>query len=116
MVNCDEIKSLIPGYIKHSVEEEDAKKIEEHLCVCEQCRKHLAVYMDKIEHPEKSAEKETQTEPATIQDTTSSHEEISQNNPQIISKPKKTIPLEYIILGIGILVLIVLIGLILKSS
>lgn len=115
MVNCDEIKSLIPGYIKHSVEEEDAKKIEEHLCVCEQCRKHLAVYMDKIEHHEKSAEKEIQSGPAISQETNSSREEVSQNNSQIISKHKKALPLEYIILGIGILVLIVLISLILKS-
>lgn len=115
MVNCDEIKNLIPGYIKHSIEEEDAKKIEEHLCVCEQCRKHLALYMDKIEHPEKSAEKEIQTDPAPRQEAIPSREEVSRNNSQIISEPKKTIPLEYIILGIGVLVLIVLIGLIIKS-
>ncbi|MBU1121133.1 MAG: zf-HC2 domain-containing protein [Candidatus Omnitrophota bacterium] len=58
-MSCEEIKKLIPAYIKHLAPPEEIKKVEEHLCVCNGCRKYLSTFLDKeetfkenIEHPQ----------------------------------------------------------------
>ncbi|MEI8350589.1 MAG: zf-HC2 domain-containing protein [Candidatus Omnitrophota bacterium] len=44
---CDEIKEIIPAYIKHTAAEDKIREVEEHLCVCNECREFLGQLMDK---------------------------------------------------------------------
>lgn len=46
-MNCEEIKTIIPAYIKHTATEDEMLKVEEHLCVCNQCREFLGQTMDR---------------------------------------------------------------------
>ncbi|MFA5272392.1 MAG: zf-HC2 domain-containing protein [Candidatus Omnitrophota bacterium] len=46
-MNCDEIKTIIPAYIKHTATEDEILKVEEHLCVCNDCREFLGQTMDR---------------------------------------------------------------------
>lgn len=94
---CEEIKDIIPKYVKHDMQEPEITQVEEHLCVCNECRLFLSQFMDK---PALAFEKQ---KPAT-------HDEISPIEPT-----KKTLPLEYIILGIGSIVLLFFIYLLIKS-
>ena len=45
-MDCQEIKQIIPSYVKHAATEDQAKQVEAHLCVCDECRQHLANLMD----------------------------------------------------------------------
>jgi len=46
-MNCEEIKTIIPAYIKHTAAEDEILKVEEHLCVCNECREFLGQTMDR---------------------------------------------------------------------
>jgi len=46
-MNCEEIKTIIPAYIKHTATEDEILKVEEHLCVCNECREFLGQTMDR---------------------------------------------------------------------
>ena len=46
-MDCRKIKSIIPKYINHSATEEEINMVEEHLCVCQECRQYLSSLFDK---------------------------------------------------------------------
>lgn len=92
-MSCEEIKTIIPSYIKHTAADQDISKVEEHLCICDSCRQHLAQLMDK-----------PNTIPVPQQETL----------PEIPIKKDLNV-LEYIILGIGVVVLLVVVFLLIKG-
>ncbi len=94
-MNCEEIKAIIPSYIKHTATDQDIAKVEEHLCICDTCRQHLAQLMDK---------------PKAIPATTTQTETLPE-----ISVGKDSNTLEYIMLGIGIIVLLFVVSLLIKG-
>ena len=47
-MECEEIKKIIPGYFKHTATEEEVKQVEEHLCICHECRTALGELMDEV--------------------------------------------------------------------
>jgi len=47
MVDCGKIKSIIPGYIQHTVSMDDIRSVEEHLCICQGCREYLGSFLEK---------------------------------------------------------------------
>ena len=53
-MECEEIKKIIPRYFQHTASEEEIKKVEEHLCVCHDCRTTLGELMDKLSEPDSS--------------------------------------------------------------
>lgn len=94
---CTEIKDIIPKYVKHDLAEAEITQVEEHLCVCNECRLFLSQFMDK---PVLASEKQ---KPETFEETL----------PPI--PIKKALPLEYIVLGIGSVVLLFFIYLLVKG-
>jgi predicted anti-sigma-YlaC factor YlaD len=46
-MSCEEIKIIIPAYIKHTATDDEILKVEEHLCVCNECREYLGKTMDR---------------------------------------------------------------------
>jgi len=46
---CEEIKKIIPGYVKHTLSAEENGSVEEHLCVCDDCRKYVNDLLDIAE-------------------------------------------------------------------
>lgn len=46
---CKTIYNLIAKYVSHTASEEEVQLVEEHLCVCDNCRAYLANFMDKYE-------------------------------------------------------------------
>ncbi|MCF7916975.1 MAG: zf-HC2 domain-containing protein, partial [Candidatus Omnitrophica bacterium] len=51
-MTCEEIKKLLTKYVQHTADEEEIKKVEEHLCVCHDCRTSLGSLMDKLDESE----------------------------------------------------------------
>jgi len=45
---CEDIQKLIPGYVKHSISEDDASIVDGHLSVCSACRKFLSDHIDSV--------------------------------------------------------------------
>ncbi len=67
-MECEEIKKLIPKYFQHTVSEEEIQLVEEHLCICHDCRTVLGELMDKVEGtspqaPEKAEEPLSEEKP-----------------------------------------------------
>ena len=89
-MECNQIKEIIPNYINHTASEEETKIVEEHLCICNACRLNLSQAMEKP----KTALHETKKE---------------------ITPKKKVDVWEFIILGIGVLVLVFFLYLFLKK-
>ena len=58
-MECEEIKGVIPKYFNHTASEEEIKLVEEHLCVCHDCRASLGALMDKLTISEESKPLET---------------------------------------------------------
>ena len=98
-MNCEEIKTIIPAYITHTALEEEVARVEEHLCICNECRKFLSQVLDKPRLPAK--------EKTAIKEKTDTIEEKD--------KTKKTGLLEYLILGIGFSILVFFIYLLIKG-
>ena len=46
-MDCLKIKEIIPSYIIHCATDEDILAVEEHLCICEDCRHYLSNQMEK---------------------------------------------------------------------
>lgn len=46
-MDCKRIKSIIPKYVNHSATEEEIGAVEEHLCICHECRQYLSDLFDK---------------------------------------------------------------------
>lgn len=47
-MECEKIKQIIPNYFQHTASEEEIQIVEEHLCVCHECRTTLGELMDKM--------------------------------------------------------------------
>ncbi|MCK4917795.1 MAG: hypothetical protein KAS51_06250 [Candidatus Omnitrophica bacterium] len=45
-MSCEEIKKIIPKYFKHQACDVEIKMVEEHLCICHNCRTELGKLMD----------------------------------------------------------------------
>jgi len=45
---CADVQKLIPGYVKHSISEDDASIVDGHLSVCSACRKFLSDHIDSV--------------------------------------------------------------------
>ncbi|MBU2473386.1 MAG: zf-HC2 domain-containing protein [Candidatus Omnitrophica bacterium] len=58
-MDCQEIKEVIPKYFNHTATDEEIKLVEEHLCVCHDCRSTLGELMDKLAIPEESKPEQT---------------------------------------------------------
>ncbi|MDD4954884.1 MAG: zf-HC2 domain-containing protein [Candidatus Omnitrophica bacterium] len=97
-MSCEEIKTIIPLYIKHTATEEDISKVEEHLCICDTCRQYLAQLMDK---------------PNAIPAITAPR--IQEETLPAIPAGKDSNILEYIMLGIGVVVLLFVVFLLIKG-
>lgn len=96
-MNCEEVKAIIPGYINHTASEAQIDAIEEHLCVCNDCRQFLGHAIDKPHIPVKEKVETAQTEAP-------------------IATKKQGIGIwEYIVLGIGFAVLVFFIYLFFKG-
>lgn len=90
-MGCDEIKQIIPAYVNHTATENQISTVEEHLCVCNDCREYLTKYMDKPNIP--IPQKKTAPTPSS-----------------------KTMGLfDYLVIGIGIVILFVFIYLLMKG-
>jgi hypothetical protein len=61
-MDCEEIKKIIPKYFQHSASEEEIREVEEHLCICHDCRTTLGELMDKLAEPQESQPADTQKE------------------------------------------------------
>ncbi len=48
-MSCEEIRKLLTKYVQHTANEEEVTKVEEHLCVCHDCRTSLGRLMDELE-------------------------------------------------------------------
>jgi len=45
-MDCEQVKKVIPGYFQHTASDEEIQAVEEHLCVCHDCRVVLSELMD----------------------------------------------------------------------
>lgn len=52
-MDCVKIKALFTDYISHHTSDEVVQVIEEHLCVCDACRKQLNTLLEKKDNPMK---------------------------------------------------------------
>jgi predicted anti-sigma-YlaC factor YlaD len=98
-MNCEETKAAIPSYINHTASETQVGSIEEHLCICNDCRQFLSQAIDNKPRvaPVKEKIDTTQTETP-------------------VAAKKLGIGLwEYIVLGIGVAVLVFFIYLFFKG-
>jgi len=64
-MECEEIKKIIPQYFQHTASEEEIQIVEEHLCVCHDCRTLLGELMDKASE---AAEVTSQEQPESLPD------------------------------------------------
>jgi len=46
-MDCKKIKGIIPKYVNHSATEDEISAVEEHLCVCHECRQYLSNLFDR---------------------------------------------------------------------
>lgn len=53
-MDCKDIKQIIPKYFKHTATDDEIKTVEEHLCICHDCRTALGELMDKVSDLEDS--------------------------------------------------------------
>ena len=65
-MDCNKIKEVIPRYFNHTASEEEIKTVEEHLCICHDCRTALGELMDKITDSEQPVNNENQDQEMQI--------------------------------------------------
>ena len=46
-MDCQKIRKNFPGYINHSIPQNLVQIIEEHLCICEDCRNKLSQLLNR---------------------------------------------------------------------
>lgn len=118
-MDCAEVRGLLQAYITHTAGEEEVKAVEEHLCVCNECRVYLGECMDKRSYPkeEKKPEPEPKLEPQPelepepqpeLQPEPQAEPEIKIEDLQPVSPGKSIGLLEYISIAVGVIVLGVL--------
>lgn len=89
-MDCKNIKEVIPAYIMHSATEDEVKIVEEHLCVCNDCRLFLGECLDK----QASGEKLIKEPKGQIKS---------------VPAPNKVGFLEYLVIAAGIAILVILV-------
>ena len=67
-MECAEIRKIIPQYFRHTASEEEITLVEEHLCVCHDCRTVLGELMDKASSTEEAVETPSQEQPEPLTD------------------------------------------------
>jgi len=109
---CDEIKEIIPAYIKHTAAEDKIREVEEHLCVCNDCREFLGQLMDK---PNVTAvQQKVPVEKAPIEPLPAEPVAAAPGLKEI--PPGNTaFPWEYLILGLSVVILIFFVFLLMKG-
>ncbi|MBD3245469.1 MAG: hypothetical protein GF333_00475 [Candidatus Omnitrophica bacterium] len=90
-MSCEEIKKIIPSYIQHVATEEETTQVEEHLCVCHECRAHLSSMMERNSPPQKGG------------------------NDASAAKPDRTSLFDVLVVGIAVAVLLVFVFLLIKG-
>lgn len=88
-MDCEEIKSVIPKYFNHTASEDEIKTVEEHLCVCHDCRSTLGELMDKLtipEEPELTSEPAAPIEPRKDMEYVSEKETLTPPEPEPIKE------------------------------
>ncbi|MCM8786554.1 MAG: zf-HC2 domain-containing protein [Candidatus Omnitrophica bacterium] len=50
-MDCSEVRKIIPEYVNHTITEDRTTEVEEHLCICNDCRQFLNNFID---NPSKS--------------------------------------------------------------
>jgi len=65
-MECEEVKKIIPQYFQHTASEEEIQAVEEHLCVCHDCRTVLGELMDKVSTVEEAVETPSQDQPESL--------------------------------------------------
>ena len=48
-MDCNDVKKVLHNYVLHIAPEDEMRQVEEHLCVCEECRRRLNSYMEESE-------------------------------------------------------------------
>ena len=48
-MDCEDIKKILHNYVLHIAPEDEMRQVEEHLCVCEACRRRLSSHMEENE-------------------------------------------------------------------
>jgi len=61
-MECGKVRQIIPKYFQHVASEEEIQTVEEHLCVCHDCRTALGELMDKASSAEAVVEIPSQEE------------------------------------------------------
>ena len=111
-MDCKAIRKIIPDYVIHQASEGDVQKVEEHLCICQDCRDYLSQLLDKkelqpvineaptpVDMPEQPSPKATA--PAVV------HGSPKQTERDFFS---------YIIVGVGVLIVTYLLILFFRAS
>ncbi|MDD5195126.1 MAG: zf-HC2 domain-containing protein [Candidatus Omnitrophica bacterium] len=99
-MNCEEVKAIIPAYINHSASQDETGLVEEHLCICNDCRQSLS---QAIDNSPRAPTKEKQPDTNPVNEST------------IVPKKEKIGVWEYAVLSIGVLVLVFFIFLFIKG-
>jgi predicted anti-sigma-YlaC factor YlaD len=102
---CAQIKEILPNYVSHAITETQAAEVEEHLCVCNECRLFLGHFIDKP-----SLLLSEKKQPVLTQEATDTSK-IEKN--KILKS--EFFSLEYIVLEVGALILIFFIYLLIKK-
>jgi predicted anti-sigma-YlaC factor YlaD len=101
---CEEVQAIIPRYVTHDIDEEKIREVEEHLCVCNSCRLFLSQHIDKAPQIfEKKSSPVMEDKPP------------EQNQQEKTAPSSRFLSLEYIVLGVGALVLFLFIYLLIKG-
>ena len=79
-MDCEAIKSIIPRYFQHNATDDEVKQVEEHLCVCHDCRTALGELMDETSQ---------QGEPASLEIPQEVQEPASEEPQMLPEKPQK---------------------------
>ncbi|MCM8773765.1 MAG: zf-HC2 domain-containing protein [Candidatus Omnitrophica bacterium] len=48
-MDCESIRKIIAAYINHTALDNEIQQVEEHLCICQDCREYLSHFIDKKE-------------------------------------------------------------------
>lgn len=54
-MECKRIKEIIPQYVGHDASGQDIQLVEEHLCICQDCRDYLGGLLDRGETHHKNS-------------------------------------------------------------
>jgi len=103
-MECSEVKKIAFSYIQHKLSSELTEKIEEHLCVCQDCRKYIGDILENTKE---------ELSDRVSQDRVEEEKEFKK---EIEKEGKKDKILSWIIVGIAISISLFLFYLLLTSN